>query len=235
MNVKGEISLYQYLPPNRNGLHHKGHLIKVTGEGELLVQPDSASVNVGVITENKELITAQQQNSVEVTKVINSLHGLGIPQNQLQTFDYRIESDYDYDQGKQIFRGYKITHLLQVKIEDLSMIGKVVDTAVKNGVNYVSNVQFKVKNKDSLYQQALALALNNAIEKAKTIAGTLNVTLIPTPTLVMEGGDTNQPFHHHAETFVKGVNSTQFEPGQIVVKASISAEFHYQTQYQAPL
>lgn len=227
--------MYNYLPPNRNGLHHKGHVIKVIGEGELAIQPDTSSVHLGVITENKELKTAQHQNSVEVEKVINALHGLGIPKSQIQTFDYRIESDYDYDQGKQIFRGYKITHILQVKIEDLSLLGNVVDTAVQNGVNYVSNVQFTAKNKDTFYQQALVLAINNAIDKAKTIAGTLNVTLIPTPSLVVESGSTVQPFYHPSETFVKGVSSTQFEPGQIKVKATISAEFNYQTNYQGPL
>ena len=230
-NEGGEINLYNNLPPNRNGSHHKGNLIKVRGEGELAIQPDSASVNLGVITEKKELLTAQQQNSVDVTKVINALLGLGIPQNQIQTFNYRIESDYDYEQGKQIFRGYKVTHLLQVKIEDLSLVGKVVDTAVQNGVNYVSNIQFTAKNKEIFYQQALVIALNNAIEKAKTIAKTLNVTLIPTPSLVVEGGNTVQPFYHPSETFVKGVSSTQLEPGQIKVTANISAEFHYRTGY----
>jgi uncharacterized protein YggE len=219
--------MYDYHLPNRNGLPRKGHLIRVIGEGELPVQPDTASINVGVITENKVLISAQQQNAVEVKKVINSLLSLGITKNNLQTFDYRIESNYDYDQGKQIFRGYKITHILEVKLEDLSMIGKVVDTAVENGVNYVSNVQFTVKNKESFYQQALAIALANAIEKAKAIAAMLKVTLIPTPTLVVEGGTTVQPFYSHQETFVKGLSSTQFEPGQQLIKASVSAEFHY--------
>ncbi|WP_040208140.1 SIMPL domain-containing protein [Neobacillus jeddahensis] len=227
--------MYNYLPPNRDGVHHKGHLIKVTGEGELAVPPDTASVNLGVITETRQLIAAQQQNSVETTKVINALHALGIPQNQIQTFDYRIESDYDYDQGKQIFRGYKITHLLQVKIEDLSMVGTVVDTGVQNGVNYVSNIQFTAKNRDSYYQQALVLALTNAKEKAKTIASTINVTLIPTPSLVIESGSMVEPLFHQAVPLVKGVSTTQFEPGQIKVKASISTEFHYQVSYQKPL
>ncbi|MFL6556478.1 MAG: SIMPL domain-containing protein, partial [Bacillus sp. (in: firmicutes)] len=130
-----------------------------------------------------------------------------------------------------IFRGYKITHLLQVKIEDLSIVGKVVDTAVQNGVNYVSNVQFTAKNKDSFYQQALVLAINNAIQKAKTIAGTLNVTLIPTPRIIIEGGSTVQPVFNQPGTFVKGVNSTQIEPGQIIVKAEVIAEFQYKLAY----
>ncbi|MCL6571421.1 MAG: SIMPL domain-containing protein [Bacillus sp. (in: Bacteria)] len=217
----------EYTLPNRNGLQQKNHLIRVSGEGEMAIQPDSATVNLGVITENKELIISQQQNSHEVTKVINSLVELGIPRNQLQTFDYRIESNYDFEQGKQIFRGYKITHILQVKIDDLSRIGNIVDFAVQNGVNYVSNVQFIVKNKEPLYQQALILALNNARDKARTIAGTLRVTLLPTPNVIIEGGDTTQPFINQSGTFVKATSSTQFEPGQLVVKARISADFHY--------
>lgn len=220
--------MYYYQRPIRNGHTKLGEfLIKVSGEGELAVQPDTASVNLGVITEKKELIAAQQQNSQESAKVIDSLVSLGISKEHIQTFDYRIESNYDYEQGKQIFRGYKITHILQVKIDDLSTIGKVVDTAVQNGVNYVSNVQFKVKNKDAYYQQALKLALSNSLQKAITIAGSLNVTLMQTPILVVEGGPTIQPFSYQTEAMVKGIASTQIEPGQIIVRASVLAEYHY--------
>lgn len=219
--------MYEFQHPNRNGLHHKGHLIKVTGEGEIAVQPDMATINLGVVTEGKELLTAQQQNSLNFTKIINSLLNLGIPKKDLQTFDYRIESDYDYDQGKQIFRGYKITHLLQIKIEDLSMIGKVVDTAVQNGANYVANVQFTVKNSEAVYQQALSSALINAIEKAKAIAATLSVTLVSTPILVVESGKDVHPLYNQPAAFVKGMASTQFEPGQLLIKANISADFRY--------
>jgi uncharacterized protein len=219
--------VYNYQPLIRTGLAPKDHLIKVSGEGELAIPPDSASVNLGVITDGKQLIAAQQQNSVEVTKVIEALTALGISKNNIQTFDYRIESVYDYDQGKQIFRGYKITHILQIKLEDLSIIGKIVDTAVQNGVNYVSNVQFTVKNKDAFYKQALVLAVNNATEKAKTIAGTLNVALIATPHLIVEGNNNIQPVFNQPGAFVKGTASTQIEPGQIIVKAEVFAEFHF--------
>jgi uncharacterized protein YggE len=67
----------EYQLPYRNGQHHKGHVIKVTGEGELAAQPDTASINLGVITENMKLITAQQQNSQDMTKVIQALLSIG--------------------------------------------------------------------------------------------------------------------------------------------------------------
>lgn len=226
------MNLYNYLHPHRNGHPPKGPLIKVTGEGELATPPDSASVNVGVITENKELIKAQHQNSSEITKVINALHTLGIAQPHIQTFDYRIESEYDYEQAKQLFRAYKVTHLLRVIIKDLSLVGKVVDTAVQNGANFVSNIQFIIENKEAVYLQALEVALQHALEKAKTIASTLNVTLNPTPILVVEDVNTSLPLYPHAEALVKGVSSTQIEPGQIKVKATLTADFHYQPKFQ---
>lgn len=219
--------MFEYQLPNRNGLHHKGHVMKITGDGEVAVTPDTASVNIGVITEAYELIEGQQQNSLIVTKVINTLLNLGIPRNDLQTRDYRIEAEYDYDQGKQIFRGYKITHILEVKIEDLLLVGKVVDTAIQTGANYIANFQFSIKNKEAAYQQALSIALLNALEKAKSIASTLQVTLVPTPVLVAEGGREIPPLPIQPVTFVKGMSSTQLEPGQLIIKANIAAEFKY--------
>ncbi|MEH7111865.1 SIMPL domain-containing protein [Neobacillus niacini] len=215
----------------RPAIHHpqppSDNLIKVTGEGEIAVQPDTASVNLGVVTEDKELVEAQQQNSTISTKIIDSLLALGIDKNHIQTFDYRIEPDYEYVEGKAIFRGYKVTHILQVKIDDLSLVGKVIDTAVQNGANVVANVRFTTKFKDAYYQQALALALKNAGDKATTIAATIRVTLNPTPTLVMEVGNIVQPFESQQMMFAKGVSSTQIEPGQLLIKASVIAEFKY--------
>ncbi|AZU63281.1 SIMPL domain-containing protein [Neobacillus mesonae] len=220
--------MYNYRPQNQFGPpRQKWFVMKVNGEGTVEVRPDSASVNLGVITENKELIAAQKENTKKSTSVINSLVSQGISHERIKTFDYRIDSDYDYIEGKQIFRGYKVTNILQVKIEDLSIVGKVVDEAVQSGVNYVSNVHFTVKNKDLYYKQALQLAINDCIEKAKTIGSTLNVHLIPTPSLIVESGTTVQPLTHQPETLVKGISSTQFEPGQIEVKANIMAEFQY--------
>ena len=202
--------------------------MEVTGEGEIAIPPNIATVNLGVMSEGKELIKAQQQNSITMTNIINSLLSQGIPKNLIQTFDYRIESEYDFDQGKQIFRGYKVTHLLKVKIEDLSSVGKIVDTAVQQGANYVANVQFTVKNKEAVYQQALSAAINNAIQKAQTIAGTLKVHLFPTPIQVTESNVKGaRPFINQPITYVKGITSTEFEPGELTVNASVTAKFHY--------
>ncbi|WML45257.1 SIMPL domain-containing protein [Neobacillus sp. PS3-40] len=217
-----------YYRQQDNHLFTKPFLLEVVGDGEITIPPNLATINLGVVTEGKELIQAEQENAISITKIINSLLSLGVPKKLIQTFDYRIESEYDFDQGKQLFRGYKVTHLLNVKIEDLNLVGKIVDTSVQQGANYVANVQFTVKNKEAVYQQALSAAIDNALHKAQTIAGSLKVHLFPTPIQVTESvGEGARPLINQSVTYVKGITSTQFEPGELIVKARVIAKFHY--------
>jgi uncharacterized protein len=220
--------VYHYYPIDSQVRKQKSNRLKVSGEGEVAVPPDLVSVHLGVITESKELISAQQQNAAIAEKVINNLVSLGVDKQQIQTFDYRIDSEYDFDQGKQTFRGYKISHIFQVKLKDLSLIGKVVDSAVQNGVNYVSNIVFTSSKNELYYQQALAAAIQNAIVKANTITNTLKVTLKPTPIHIEENRVSPiRPFDSVQVSYAKGITPTQIEPGQLVIKASITAEFTY--------
>jgi uncharacterized protein len=221
--------VYHYYPIDRQVRKQKSNRLKVSGEGEVAVAPDLVSVHLGVITESKELISAQQQNAAIAEKVINTLVSLGVDKQQIQTFDYRIDSEYDFDQGKQTFRAYKISHIFQVKLKDLTLIGKVVDTAVQNGVNYVSNIVFTSSKNELYYQQALAAAIQNAIVKANTIAGTLQVTLVPTPIHIEENSISPiRPFESVQVSYAKGITPTQIEPGQLTIRASITAEFKYE-------
>jgi uncharacterized protein len=219
--------MYYQQPTGPSNTNQRPVILEVSGEGEMVVSPNLATINLGVMTEGKEVIPTQQQNTAEINQVINSLISLGIPRNHIRTFDYRIDSEYDFDQGKQIFRGYKVTHLLEVKIEDLGKIGKVIDTAVNQGANYVANVQFTTKNKDAVYQQALSAAILNAGQKAQTAASTLKVQLNPIPFHIIEKTAGFRPLENQAVTYVKGITSTQLEPGELTIKATVTAKFGY--------
>lgn len=64
--------------------------------------------------------------------------------------------------GKQIFRGYKITHLLQITTDHVAQTGNLVDTAVSNGANNVTSIQFTIAHPEFYENQALSLAIQNA-------------------------------------------------------------------------
>ncbi len=204
------------------------YMLEVTGEGELAVPPNLAFVNLGVINEGKDLTEAQRKNAAAVNRVIQTLLNHGILKEHIQTFDYRIDSQYDFEQGKQIFRGYKVSHLLRVKIEDLSSIGNIVDSTVLQGANYVADVQFSVIHKEWFYLQSLSAAIADAQQKANSIASSIKVTLQPAPVYLIERSKTDRPLNLQPFPVVKGISTAAFEPGQLLISAKITAYFRYQ-------
>lgn len=199
--------------------------IKVNGIGVVKVQPNIAIISLGVVTENKNLEVAQVQNAEISTKVINGLKDMGIPNKDISTKNYTIEPQYDYVEGKQIFRGYKVTNTLNVTIRDINRVGEIIDTSVKNGVNVVDNIKLTVDNMSIYYSKALNLAVKDAVRKAVEIGNTLRVNVNKIPVSIVE-----ESYKEiiPQETMVKAYSSsTPIMSGEINITAKIESIFNY--------
>ncbi|RBP89434.1 hypothetical protein DFO70_11183 [Cytobacillus firmus] len=226
--------MYYYQPFVRNSVHTGSHsrsnrnILRVSGEGKLAVQPDQANIKLGVLTEDKELLQAQKQNAAAISSVKKALNAIGITDQQIQTSDFTIFPQYDFVDGKQIFRGYRVEHILGITVDEIENTGLIVDTAVNNGANTIRGIHFEAENQSELYQQALSLAVMDAYKKAETIASALRVQLISTPLSVAEGTlGMEQPVSLQSSTFVKSAVSTPIQPGTIDIESQITAEFTY--------
>jgi uncharacterized protein YggE len=211
---------------NRPRLSQDQNVIKVTGEGMVSIQPDTALITLGVITESKQLGEAQKENSEAINNMIDSLLDLDIPRENIRTVDYRVDVQYDYVDGKQIFRGYRITHLLQVTNDQIDQTGQIVDTAISSGANSVSNIQFTVEQSEAFYLEALAIAIQTAHQKAATIAREIGVTLVSTPYQVQEVTQRETPTPYPA-VLQATTEATSIEPGETTISALIKADFSY--------
>lgn len=207
----------------------EANIISVKGEGTVLAEPDTAKVTVGVTTEQKDLVEAQQQNARDAANLVKAVLKSGIPPENIRTSDYRIESVYDYKEGVQLFRGYKITHLFQVKTSDLGKVGALVDTAVQSGANYVSDIQFTNSRKEALYNEALELAVKNAAHKATTISKSIGANLNSVPLTVTEGTQQPTPYSEYHTPMVKGISTTTpIQPGQLIIEAAITVKYRFE-------
>lgn len=199
--------------------------MRVNGLGVVRVQPDIAIVNLGVVTEDKDLEAAQRENAAKSNSVINALKQMGIDEKDISTASYTIEPQYDYVEGRQIFRGYRVSNILNVKVRNINKVGEIVDTAVRNGANTVNNIKFTAENMEMYYNRALKLALRDAMVKAREMANSLRVNLNTTPVRIIEesyreAGESPVAFKAVSET-------TPILPGEINVTAKIVALFTY--------
>lgn len=200
-------------------------LITVYGEGSLSISPDQATVTLGVIIEGEQLQEVQQESAMIIARVINSLLQLGISSENIQTVVYRIDVQYDYKDGQQIFRGYQVNHQLQIIVDNIELTGQIVDTAVLNGANSVTNIEFKVAHPTLYYHKALTLAMKDAHGKATVLANELNVRLNPVPQKVDEL--TSAPIVPFSGPLLAKAETTPIQPGEITITANIQIKYSF--------
>ncbi|WP_127579043.1 SIMPL domain-containing protein [Paenibacillus koleovorans] len=201
--------------------------IDVLGTASVSAAPDRAIVVLGAMTEGPDLQAIQAENAKRIASVIDSLIQLGVPKEQIGTEDYRIEPQYDYKDGSSIFRGYKVTQLLQIKTDQIGSTGRIVDTAVANGANTVSSVRFTSEHAERYEQQALSLAVRNAQMKASVVAQTIGIPLPPTPSLVEELSRTSeQPLYKPAMMAEAGAAATPIPPGQLTFSSTVRVKYN---------
>ncbi|BCN29746.1 SIMPL domain-containing protein [Anaeromicropila herbilytica] len=207
---------------NDNPLKYK--IMTLTGEGQVSAVPDIATIRLGVQTNGANLEEIQIDNAKISQNVIDAIRSMGV--KDIKTVQYIIDKNYEYQDGKQIDKGYVVRNIFEITISDMKMIGKVIDTAVKSGANVVDLITFQIANSDYFYQEALNLAVINAIQKATSFAMNLGYSLAPIPTRIVENTTSPIPYSE-VRLFKEASTVTPIEPGENLIKASVTVDFVY--------
>jgi uncharacterized protein YggE len=196
----------------------------LTGKGQVTAIPDLAILRLGVQTTGYNLTEAQSENARISQNVLDALHQLGV--TDIKTYQYLIEMLYDYENGVRIDKGYSVRNILEIRTNNMNMVGSIIDSSVDNGANIVEFVNFEVSAPELYYQEALNLAVNDAYQKAKSIAANLRIMINPIPTLITENSSPPIPFSRVFSSRESGF-ATPIEPGNKLIEALVTVEFMY--------
>jgi len=196
----------------------------LTGQGLVTSNPDTALIRLGAQSIGDDLTATQSENAQITQAILQSLKQLGV--TDIKTFQYLIEKNYIYEDGKQIDNGYSVRNILEIKLTDLDQVGLVIDSAVDSGANVVEFIAFGVSAPEYYYQQALNLAVMNAILKAKSVSMNLGITTDPIPVNIVENSSPQIPYSQ-MRTIKEGAFATPIEPGQYQTDALVTVDFIY--------
>lgn len=200
-------------------------LITVVGIGRVDVEPDIAIIKIGVITKDQKVEMSQDENKKIMDKVIKGLIDDGVKQTDIKTIQYTVVPQYDYIEGKQDFRGYEVRHVIEVIVMNLNQVGKIMENAVKNGVNYQQGLNFTVDEPEKYYEDALELSIINAQDKAENIGMTLNTDINPRPVKIIEKTSRDQMKPFESSLFKDG--GIPVQSGKLTIIAMVEATFRY--------
>ena len=145
--------------------------IQVSGTAVVNVKPDRALIQLGVQSNGRSAKEAQAKNTVTINKVTKALKALGIESKDIATDWYTIEPLYeDYD--SLYIKGYRIYNIIEVTVRDVDKANDAIVAAFQAGANQVVNVEFYTSELRKYRDQARAMAMKAASEKAKALAQT---------------------------------------------------------------
>jgi uncharacterized protein YggE len=145
-------------------------LVVVSGEGIVKAAPDQAFVTLATESRSKNSKEAQAQNAKIMADVQQKLLAAGIAKDAIRTIAYDLNLEVDWVNGRQVTRGYVARNMIEVRLDDITRVGEVIDVAVTAGVNAVHNVRFDLKDRDSLEREALKRATADARARAEAAA-----------------------------------------------------------------
>lgn len=157
----------------------KQNLFLVQGKATKTAVPDTAFISFGVTKIANTISDAQNQTNTAISKIIGGLQNIGIDAKNIQTTNYSVSPNYDYNSGNQTIKGYTVTQNMQITIKPIDKINQATDVATTNGANIVGSVNFGFDDatQTQLQNQVRQMAIDDAKQKAQSLANAAGMRL----------------------------------------------------------
>jgi uncharacterized protein len=197
--------------------------IRTTGEATLTVKPDQARLDISVVTQAEHAQPAAAENAEKLEAVLVELRKLLGPEADIKTINYVLNPSYRYPKqgGTPTITGYTATNTVQVKTNDLSQVGKIIDTAMQSNANRIDSLRFTLQDEQAVYTQALRDATARARARAEAVASALGLRIVRV--LAAEEGGPPRPVLTRAmeARAAPPAPETPIEPGTIEIRATV--------------
>lgn len=147
--------------------------LTVQGSGLVTLDPDNATIIVGVRESAADVGEAQSTVNAKLADVVEKLRSMGVKDEDIQTNSIDIFEDYDYssaDDDGSPRRCYTASNSISVTISDIDNAGSYIDAVFEAGANTFSGISFDASDTEAAKKRALELSVENARKKAEILA-----------------------------------------------------------------
>jgi uncharacterized protein len=213
-----------------SGVGAQDTTLQARGSGEVEVAPDRARISFAVETEATTAQEAGQENARLMDQVMAAVRQAGPSEMRVETLGYQLEPRYRFvgDERRREIAGYTARNTLQVIVDEVELVGPLVDAALGAGANRVANLAFEIRDPEPHRLEALRQAVEQARGEAQTMAEALGMRL-GSPSRVEGGAErpTPQPtgLHFRMEAMAADAPTTPVEAGLQRITASVTITY----------
>jgi uncharacterized protein len=148
--------------------------INVTGSAEIKVTPDEICIRVGVETRHATISEARSQNDERIASALAFLSKNDIKEKDVQTDYINVEPYYESSTRTRP-EIYIARKSLEIRLTTITNFEAILTGLLNSGVNTIHGVDFHTSQLRKYRDQARAMAIKAAREKADALAGELGV------------------------------------------------------------
>lgn len=202
-------------------------LVTVNGNGVVRIDPDMATVRLGVEIQARTAQEAQNQTNAVSQRLMDAITKLGIDRKDVQTSAFQLFPLMSEPRPGQttppVVTAYRATNIVTVRVNDLKKVGPVIDATVAVGGNTIQGIDFGLRDDSAARRDALKRAVLEAKSKAEAIAEALGVKLGAIYE-AQEGGVQVMPMML-GRAAMANASEAVVSPGQVDVSASVTLRF----------
>jgi uncharacterized protein len=147
--------------------------VTVTGVGHVAVVPDQLAFDLSVSVLREDLDEALDDGNTAMQSVIDTLKASGVADKDVQTTDLSMNPEYTRVKGQpDQLKGYRVSHSVQVVVEDFDKASAIVTAALNAGGAGVrlNGLRLQVGDPDGSLEPARTDAVEQAHAKAEEYA-----------------------------------------------------------------
>jgi uncharacterized protein len=198
-------------------------VVVTTGSAILKRAPDRAFVNIGAEARAVAPKDAQAQNAKTMTGVRERLKALGIADAAIETRALDLQPEFDYVNNRQKLRGYVARNIVEVRVDDVTRVGEIIDASVEAGANSIHEIRFDLKDRATVERDALKAAVADALARASALASGAGKTIDRIVTIEEQRAEMI-PMQRTA-TFARAELAqaqTPVAPGEVEIRATVT-------------
>jgi uncharacterized protein len=198
--------------------------VMVAGDSVVQAQPDTAIITIAVVTQNRNAISAQQDNAAKTDAVVRALKAAAGTGAEVKTSGYSLQPQRVYKENQPpTISGYEARNTVTVTLSDLTKVGSVIDAAAQAGANDVAGIAFTLRQDRPARDRALSEATQEAVSKARVIASALGGRVVRIVEVQEEGLQTRPVPIYQTESFMakRADVATPIEVGSLDISSRV--------------
>ena len=200
-------------------------VVVALGRATIERAPDRAFVTLSTESRGAKPDDVQKQNAAAMTRVQEAVTKAKVPAEAVRTLGFNLQEEFDWTNGKRVSRGYTASNSIEVRVDDLSTLGALMDAAVQAGATGVSAVRFELKDRAAAEREALRLAVADARGRADAAAAGASTRVVGIVRIEESGASrppAPMPVMRMAMAAPAAAPDTPMAPGQIEIEASVT-------------